>query len=58
MEVTVYYGNQKAELPLIVVSRSVPSLFGHYWLHVIKLDRSITYADNLKVLDCHKVVLK
>ena len=48
--VDVSYGDQNAELPLLVVEGSGPSLFGRDWLARIKLDWKAIY-----MVTCHPV---
>ena len=50
LNVDVSYGDQKAELPLLVVEGSGPSLFGRDWLARIRLDWKAIY-----MVTCHPV---
>ena len=50
LNIDVSYGDQNAELPLLVVERSGPSLFGGDWLARLKLDWKATY-----MVTCHPV---
>ena len=50
LNVDVSYGDQNAELPLLVVEGSRPSLFGREWLARIKLDWKAIY-----MVTCHPV---
>ena len=50
LNVDVSYGDQNAELPLLVVEGSGPSLFGRDWLARIKLDWKAIY-----MVTCHPV---
>ena len=50
LNVDVSYGDQKAELPLLVVEGSRLSLFGRDWLARIKLDWKAIY-----MVSCHPV---
>lgn len=62
VEVTVSYKNQRATLPLVVVTGSGPSLLGRNWLTTIHLDwKSINMVQGktlTKVLDSYQEVFE